>query len=220
MTTKKDDKIMQKRKNKPQPVTKSDQKAHYFLLDTRYRWLLYGRSRHIYQSWENGDNAWWYVPLGLLCSYLIAVEPITYLSGRITFSPYDVTAWISFIMQHTDQVAGVMMGFFCILLAGITLVEYINETRWRWRLRRHGILLEGVVTQSQWVRKRRRRGHHPLILVVYYRATTPDGRTITGRRAKQRPDLQGNALGRKRYYPPVGTPVHVLYVDDNCYVML
>jgi hypothetical protein len=42
-----------------------------------------------------------------------------------------------------------------------------------------------------------------------------DNRVFSGTQVKRREDLKG-----KRRLPPAGTPVRILYADDNTYVML
>lgn len=51
-------------------------------------------------------------------------------------------------------------------------------------------------------------------LMVQYQFQSSSGTTLTGRQQRRREDLRGQSI------PPPGTPVRVLYADDDAYVML
>ena len=81
-----------------------------------------------------------------------------------------------------------------------------------------GVLLNGTIsaiynedvrywTRSGWVRA-------PNYIFVTYSFTSPNGNTLSGEQMRIRDDLRDKLL------PPVGTPIRVLYADEDTYVML
>ncbi len=78
------------------------------------------------------------------------------------------------------------------------------------RLQASTIILSGEMTSCK-PDIRYRSGHH---IIVEYQVQSPSGATLAGRQKRHRQDLHGQPI------PPPGTPVRVLYADDDVYVML
>ncbi|MDX2140881.1 MAG: hypothetical protein SF123_22545 [Chloroflexota bacterium] len=79
------------------------------------------------------------------------------------------------------------------------------------RLRRDGQIMAGEVVDIERKFVGRQREH---IILLHYRFTTPDGRTLTGTQRKSRLDL------RAQLPPVAGTPIRVLYAGDDAHVAL
>jgi hypothetical protein len=79
------------------------------------------------------------------------------------------------------------------------------------RLRTHGRVLTGEIVQAQNKAVGRQREN---VLLVDYRFVSPTGATLSGRQRKYRLDM------RSQFPPPPGTPIRVLYADDESFVAL
>jgi hypothetical protein len=93
----------------------------------------------------------------------------------------------------------------------LAILKYpIDKRRFR-RLWRNGILIDGEVVAAKKRITRREFGHY---VVITYSFQTPNGRTLTRKQSHLRNDLRNTPL------PTVGTPVSILYADDDAVVML
>lgn len=111
-----------------------------------------------------------------------------------------------------------MVGIVALVLIGIV-------ARWAWRereavrrakakyarLRASGQVLMGEITHAQNKAVGRQKEN---VLLVDYRFVSPTGTTLSGRQRKYRLDL------RSHFPPKPGTPIRVLYADDETFVAL
>jgi hypothetical protein len=82
------------------------------------------------------------------------------------------------------------------------------------RLKDLNTLIDGVITRVDKAPKPKFAGRwHGYYIEVEYEFTT-NSHLLRGKQAKRREDLRGKRL------PAVGTPVHILYADDDTYLML
>jgi hypothetical protein len=148
-----------------------------------------------------------------LCSDLPSRISIRYLSykpieARITDStlvPTILTTLGFSVLIWSAALIGIFGFGFLIYQNWLLIVALIKRPR----LQAKGVLLEGELIQIE-----------PYIegeqhfLVAEYRFASPTGRKRQGKQTAEREDLRGKNL------PLPGTPVTVLYADDQTYVML
>jgi hypothetical protein len=109
-----------------------------------------------------------------------------------------------------------LVGFILFIVWGsvvftLAIIKYtIDKRRFR-RLWQHGILRDGEIIAAKSKLVGRASSYYA---VITYRFQTPKGHTLTGKQSRHREDLRHTGL------PPVGTPIYVLYADDDTHVML
>ena len=89
--------------------------------------------------------------------------------------------------------------------------SYFKARRLAKRLR-DGVVLSGKLVEASG--KTHGRGNSLYHVYVKYQFVTPAGVELSGKQRYRREDLNGKPL------PESGTPVKILYVADDCYVML
>jgi hypothetical protein len=109
---------------------------------------------------------------------------------------------------------------FPILLLGAAVFFYLGivelnksvATYKKFQHFQNAVVLKGEVTSAALTLFDARYGYP--ILTVHYCFLSPDGKTLRGVRRHKRSDLTKNTL------PEEGTPVNILYADDDCYMLL
>lgn len=117
---------------------------------------------------------------------------------------------------------GILLSTFLLALLGIGLVwiqRKLNQTAWV-RLSRHGRIIGGTLVEAKWVVHEHKDSDesvsHSTQLHVDYRLVSPESRKeLLGKvPGIFRHDLEGQPL------PPPGTPVAILYLNDETYDVL
>lgn len=100
-----------------------------------------------------------------------------------------------------------------IFYGGIrSVIQYRHSKKIYPRLAQEGILLEGEITAIRG--EERGKSVKNYYVIVEYAFLSPGKHRLTGQVEAIRGELQGKEL------PPIGTPVTILYADDNAHVML
>lgn len=131
--------------------------------------------------------------------------------SRVVDERVSTAAWYRIMSYAAFTFTGVSCGYVGIALILHLLLGLIGSLRYL-RLKSKGILLDGELVDIKEEKVGRYKTDHRLN--VTYRFQTPDGRTLTRKQCKIRNDLRLVKL------PAVGTPVSVLYADDDAVVML
>ncbi len=125
-----------------------------------------------------------------------------------------------------DGIILIIAGATALLACTTEIINFFHGLRMNKRydlLIKNGVLLSGTI-KNIYVKEQRfyyrdknfqmKEYRGTYYIVVIYTFTTPDQRTITGEQIRIREDLRDKPL------PPDGTPIRVLYADDNTHVML
>ncbi len=91
--------------------------------------------------------------------------------------------------------------------------RYVARRRFR-RLRQTHRVITGEIIESDGALYTGYGESSAYHIMVRYQFQSPSGATLAGRQQRRREDLRGQPI------PPSGTPVRVLYADDDVYVML
>ncbi len=103
---------------------------------------------------------------------------------------------------------GVMLfNGFAVLMCGQYIAQYRSAVKHYPALKESKTILTGELMSV-------RRGKTPDYLIVRYQFVSPTGALLKGEIARRHPDFQLAAL------PYIGSPVHILYLNDEVYVML
>lgn len=195
--------------------------ADFFTLNPRYERYELGVYPLEYQTvygakrWRLGGTSLRALLLVLMIAVLLKANSMN--SGRRAFSPV-----------LADQII-LIISAGAVLLAGGAEVENLfhtlNSNKRYQNLVSNGILIDGQITRIQvqeakaYVRDKYppfqlRELRDTYYIHVVYTFTSPDQQVISGEQTRARNDLRDKPL------PPVGTPIRVLYADDNTHVML
>jgi hypothetical protein len=130
---------------------------------------------------------------------------------KIAQTPY-------FHSQESALLAGSLFLAFASLLFAFQFLQTVLIYRRVGRIfprLKNGTLLPGKILKVSGYRTKNIIGYRPRVYVVTvtYEFETPSKRRLTGRAQAIRPELKDD-------FPPVGTPVSVLYADDHAHMML
>lgn len=115
------------------------------------------------------------------------------------------------LFLEAKEYAGLLSWILPLNLIITLTIVIVFYRRWQAlrRLRRRGVVLAGEVVRLEKIATRSN-----IIVKIEYRFTVPRKRVLTGKAEAMRNDF------RRKDPAVIGTPVTILYADDNAYVML
>lgn len=145
---------------------------------------------------------------------------VLYLLSLTIFLP------ILFSIQFEVRLFNLINIYFIVMFTGITIFAIVETYKYirallKWYpLVRHGILIPGYIVKAGSGTKSppgawRKLPAHNINFEVIYGFQTPSGENITGEVTRL-----VNRFSLPRHFPQPGTPVTVLYANDNCHIML
>lgn len=131
--------------------------------------------------------------------------------SRVIQANVSHAAWYMIMVDALLALTGLVCAYVSLAMIWL-LISGVRGLFHYHTLKRKNIVIDGELIEVKEEKVGRNKTEHNLN--VTYRFQTPDGRILTRKQSKIRNDL------RSAKPPPIGSPVSVLYADDNAFVML
>jgi hypothetical protein len=129
---------------------------------------------------------------------------------RITEASANATGWDT-TFNYLLIVGMILFFGFGVVYFVMTLINYFIAKLHHSHLSKNSTLLDGQIINAKSA-IRDKPGYYYLDVTFTFQA--PNGQNLKRKQSNKREDLRGKPL------PEIGTPVRILYADDNAYVML